>query len=892
VLIMSRLGSLWRNLRHRDRVDRDLDEELRSTVDALADEKMRAGMSRDGARRAAALELGGIESVKERVRDVRSGSVLTGIGRDLAYTWRLMKRQPAFVLVSVLTLAVGIGANTAIFTLVDAVLLSSLPVERPEQLIAVDVVTDRGRRQNVSYPVFERLREKTRTFSRLFAALGGINHMAMLGPEPGREPEDVGVQLVTPEYFDVLGVRPYAGTGLARTAAEDPDAVVVISHDFWVRRFASDPLILGKHLIVKEQPLTIVGIAPAGFFGEVPGRAPDIWTPLTMQPRFDRGSSLLDRANVGWLKVVARRKPDVTMAQVDADLKGALESLQTNPPSDLGRYIRSISFLASDASRGLPEFRDRYSLPLRVLSGFVALVLLVACANVANLLLGRAAARRHEIGIRLAIGAGRGRLVRQLLTESLVLAVIGGGLGVLVAWAGSDVLMAVASRDSAGIAIDVTPNLRVLVFTAAMSLATVGLCGVAPALVGTRVDVGSVLKAGSQSVTRGQLSRTLVVAQVAVSLVLLTGAGLFLQTSSNLRTRDVGYAADDLLEVRVSPESSGYSPDQLPALGRRIIDRLSAVPGVDEVSVAHAGFGWGISTTCCIAVEGYVHDAGEDRVMRTLSVAPGYFGTMRLPLERGRDFTIQESATTARGRVSSAIVNHAFVRRYLGNRDPIGSRFGWGDPPTVRYEFTIVGVARDAVHADLRDQERPFVYFPSLVGSTYVVRTSAPPASVASTLDQAMRGVDRRLDAQVRTVSRAIDEAVVRERLLSQLSTVFAVLALLLAALGLYGVTSYAVVSRTREVGVRMALGAARSSILGMEMHRAMRLVLVGVVIGVPAAILAGRTIRGQLFGVSATDPLTLTIVAAVLTLVTGAAALIPARRASHLDPVVALRFE
>ena len=890
--LLRRIIAGVRGLFHKARIEREMDEELRGYLDAAAEQRMLAGVSREDATRAARAGMGSAEAVKDRIRDVGWESLVESFVQDLRYAVRMLRTSPGFAAVAVLTLALGIGANTAIFTLVDAVLLTALPVESPRQLVVLDVITARGEKQNLSYPLFERIRGDVDAFSGVFAALDGVDHMDVAGPGSSGRSEEAKVQLVSGEYFPVLGVKALVG----RTLAPDDNrpggepGVAVLSYSFWQRRFAGDASVIGANVVVKRQPVTIVGVAPPGFFGEAVGRAPDMWVPLVMQPRFARGMSLLDRPNVGWLRVVGRLRPGASVSTADAALAVAVTRIQSEA-TDFSKYARRITVRSSDGSRGLPDFRERFSLPLRILAGIVSIVLLIACANVANLLLARATARQREMGVRLAIGAGRRRLIRQLFTESLLLASLGGAVGLFVAWWGSRVLLVLASSEPAPIPIDVGLNAHVLVFTSALSLVTVVVFGLAPALTVSRVDVGTALKLNAGTQTRARLSRSLLVTQVALSLVLLTGAALFGQTLRNLRMRDLGFSPDALVEIRIAPQASGYKTEQLPDLSRRLVDRLASAPGVESAAFTHAGFGGGISATCCVAVAGYAHEPGEDRQIRTLGVAPGYFRTLRLPLLRGRDFTAQDGRLDP-NQISVAVVNEAFVRRYLDGRDPLGARFGWGDPPNVKYAVEIVGVVRDAVHEELREEIKPLVYFPFSWGDTFVVRAAGPPDAVVATLRREVQAVDGNLESSMRTVADTLDRAVVREKLLSRLATFFGILATALAGVGLYGLMAYAVVRRTREIGIRMALGAARGVVLRSEMRSAIRLVAMGITVGVPIALAVGRLIRSQLFGISGADPVTFAVAIAVLALVAGAAAYLPARRASHVDPMVALRWD
>jgi predicted permease len=890
--LLRRLVAGFRGLFQNTRTEREMDDELRGYLDAAAEQKMLAGLSREDAIRAAHAEAGSVEAVKDRIRDVGWESIAGSVVQDVRYAGRMLRRSPGFAAVAVLTLGLGIGANTAIFTLVDAVLLTALPVEDPHQLVVLDVVTARGEKQNLSYPLFERIRDDVAALSGVFAALDGVDRMDVSMPGSSGQPEEARIQLVSGEYFPVLGVRALLGRTLAPhddRPGGDP-AVAVLSYNFWKRRLAGDPAVIGASLVIKQQPVTVVGVAREGFFGEAVGRAPDIWLPLVMQPRFARGMSLLERPNVGWLRVVGRLRPGATRNTADAALAVAVAGIQSET-TEFGQYARRVSVRSSDGSRGLPDFRERFSLALRILAGIVAVVLLIACANVANLLLARATAREREMSVRLAIGAGRRRLVRQLLTESLLLAALGGVLGLFLAWWGSRVLLVLASSDSAPIPIDVALNAHVLGFTTALSLVTVVIFGLAPALTVSRVDVGTALKVHGGSQRRARLSGLLLVTQIALSLVLLTGAALFSQTLRNLQRRDLGFAPDALLELRIEPQASGYRPDQFPDLSRRIVDRLKAAPGVASASFTHAGFGGGVSRTCCIAVAGFAHEPGEDRQIRTLGVSPGYFQTMRLPLLRGRDFVAQDGKLDPQ-QITVAIVNEAFVRRYGGGRDPVGARFGWGNPPNVKYAIEIVGVAGDAVYEDLRERITPLIYLPFPWGDTFVIRAAGPPDAVMRAVQREVAAVDANLDSSMRTVAIALERAVVREKVLSRLSSFFAMLAALLAGVGLYGLMAYAVVGRTREIGIRMALGAAGGVVLRAEMRSAVRLVAIGIAVGVPIALGVGRLVGSQLFGVSGADPLTVAAATALLSLVAGAAAYVPARRASRVDPTIALRWE
>ena len=891
-VLFQRLLGMFR----KGKLDHELDDEIKAHLEMWVDENVRKGMSVEEARYAAQRSFGGVDQIKEVYRDRRGVPLIETTLQDLRFAIRVLRRSPVYTTVVVLTLAIGIGANTAIFSLVDAVLIKLLPVNKPEQLVAIDTFSQRGERNNFSYPLFEQLRDRTKTFNGVFAAIDGTSGMEMLGPA-NSEPLTVEVQLVSGEYFPVLGVNAITGRTLTVEDNKVPGAhpVAVINYAFWRNTLGGDDAIVGKSIKLKNQPFTIVGVTPPDFFGESVGRAPDVWVPLMMQPNFDRGESFLGMPNMGWLRVMARLEPGESREQAQAALGVWLSQVQSDQ-GELGRNARRLSRVeVVPGGKGLSETRDKFSKQLWILTAVVGLLLLIACANVANLLLVRASARAREVAVRLAIGAGRGRLIRQFLTESLLLAFAGAVLGLILASWGSRLLLLMASEGAGPIPIDVSLNLRILGFTMLVALITAILFGLTPALSATRQNVNTALKVNTVANPGLPLSRLLVVVQVALSLLLITGAALFVQTLRNLRVRNMGFEADKVVQVRVDAQAAGYKNEQLADLYTRLLKSVESVPGVVSASTSDSGFKTGSSRTCCIAVEGYTFSANEDRQIRTGSVAPGYFKTIGLSMLMGREFQPQDLSTQKKPAsfAKVAIINEVMARRYFGDANPIGKHFGWGDPPDIKYDIEIIGVAANAVYDNLREETSSLIYFPGNRGQLLVVRAAGSPDAVVTSVRNEIRAVDKNLVISgIKTVPQLIDQSLILEALLAKLSSFFGVLALLLASIGLYGVMAYAVVRRTKEIGIRMALGAQPGSVRWMVLRETLRLVIVGVVIGIPAALAATRFISGLLYGLTPTDPISVAM--AVVTLVVSAilAGFLPARTASRVDPLVALKYE
>ncbi len=901
-----RLRSLFR----RSQVEQELDEELRYHLERQIEEHIAKGMTEEEARYAALRAMGGIERRKEECRDTRRVKLIEDLMQDVRYGLRTLRRSPGFTAVAVLSLALGIGANTAIFSLVDPILLRLLPVKNPEQLVVLKVVDERGEEHDdyFFYSLFEQLRARTQVFSGVFANTCGDCRVDMVGPEPGNQMEKARLNLVSGEYFEVLGVNAVLGRTLTTADNQTPGAhpVAVLSYRFWQHRFAGDVSVIGKVIKLKNQPFTIIGVTAPEFFGAEVVRAPDIWAPMMMLNIVLQHRSGLSGMDDQGLRIMARLQPGMREEQAQAELDIFLGQIKSES-GHLGRSIRWMSKIKlSPGRQGFAGFRTWMSQPLSILMAVVGLVLLIACANVANLLLARAARRQKEVAIRLTVGAGRFRLVRQFFTESALLAAAGAVLGLLFAWWGRDIILALMSEYDSSItigSIGAIPDTRVLGFTIAVSLLATLLFGLAPALIATRQDLNTTLKAPAPPLlprSRLSISRFLVIAQVGLSLLLLTGAGLIVQTLRNLRTRDVGFAAEHIIQGKIFAQDAGYKEDQLPGLYSRILERLNSTPGVHSATMSFVGFLYYTSGRCCIVVEGYTHRPDEDRQIRTNDVRPGYFQAIGLPLLLGRDFTPQdiiinpEKFAKEKFAKKVAIINETTARHYFGTANPLGKRIGWGDLQEGEFSYSseIVGVAKDSVYDDIRDKAR-VIYFPSQTGNLLVVRAAGPAAPLVATIRREIQAVDKNIVVDnISTSSQLLDQALVLERLLAKLSGFFALLALLLACVGLYGVMSYDVARRTHEIGIRMALGAQRRDVVGLVLRQTMLLVVIGVIIGLSVALGATRLIASFLYGLTPNDPLTIALAALLLLVVAALAGYLPARRASRVDPMVALRHE
>lgn len=823
--------------------------------------------------------------------------------QNLRQASRALVKAPGFTAVVVLTLALGIGANTAIFTLMDQVLMRALPVEDPASLVTLDAPgPNRGRLEGdhaLSYPMFVDFRDKNTVFSGVFARFPV--GLTMLHENRS---ERVRGDLVTGGYFQVLGLRAAAGRLLGPSDDVVPGGhpVAVLSHGFWLRRFGGSQAIIGKTIRLNGQPMTVIGVSPAGFNGTDTGRAPDLFVPVAMKaqmtPTYD---GLHDRRYI-WLQVMARLKPGVSREQASAAMnvlfrqirEQEIKEIQTTSARFKKRFVET-RLLVEAGGRGFSGVRDQFSTPLVVLMSLVGLVLLIACANVANLLMARAPARQREIGIRLALGASRGRIVGQLVAESLMLSLLGGLLGILVSiWTGH-LLLGALPFESASRTFTSAPDLRVLLFALAVSLLTGVLFGLVPAWQTARPQLLSSLKEeGGSVVSTGhvRLRKGLVVAQVALSLLLLVGAGLFVRSLWNLRALNPGFRVEGLTTFSLDPTLSGYSDARSRALFKQLLEAIGQQPGVLHVSLASTTPLSGDLAISTVSVEGYKAKDGEDMNPHVNWVGPGFLETMGIPLAAGRDFTAADVAGAPR----VAIVSEKMAHYFFGNLNPIGRRFGFGrGQPT---DIEIVGVAKDGKDLDLRSDVARLVYIPfdqeeGLGGMSFFVRT----ASAGSLSADALRRIVRQFDpgipvVDVKSMAAVANESLFVERMVAMLTACFGALATLLAAVGLYGVMTYAVVRRTREIGLRMALGADRRSVVWLVMREVVILVVAGVGLGLPLAIAFSHVVRAQLFGVSQADPLTFVAAAIILVTVALVAGYVPAAAASRVDPMIALRHE
>jgi predicted permease len=827
--------------------------------------------------------------------------------QDVRFALRSLRRAPAFTIVIVLTLGLGIGANTAIFSLMDQVLLRTLPVRAPEELVLLDGPGPFSGRTNnnmtFSVPMFRGLEQGSRDV--MAGMLARYDTSATLST--GTRSERVFVELVTGGYFEVLGVTSVVG----RTLGADDDRmpgghpVVVLSHGFWQRRFGGQSSILNQEIRINNRPMTVVGVAARGFSGLDAGSPADLFVPIMMKAELTPTWNDLDTWRSRWVTIMGRRRPGVTQEQAAAamnvvyrqQLHEDAKTLRASTSDDVRKRFLAKTLLLHPGHRGRSDLRTQFSTPLVVLMAMVGLVLLIACANVANLLLARAAGQQKEVAIRLALGAGRWRVVRTRLTESFLLALGGALVGVLLAWWTTSVLIDTLPFDRAVQNLSADPDLRVVLFAIAISAMTAALFGLAPAFQATKPSLTSALKEEAAAVAGGgrqaRFRKGLVVAQVALSVLLLAGAGLFTRSLYNLRSLNPGFVAENVLQFSVDPALSGYSRERSGALFRQIHDQLASLPGVTSASAAVVPAMTDSEWRSTVQVQGYTRKEGEDMNPTFNGVAPGYFSTMGMPLVSGREF--RETDVLDAPRV--AIINETMAKYFWGTENPLGRRFGLGRIENDN-AIEVVGVVRDAKFTTMRDEIPRFVYVPymqeeALDTMTFYVRSHPDAGGVPGAARQVVQRLDPNLPIfDMKTMEAQVDESLFLERLVAALSMLFGGLATVLAAVGLYGVMSYTVSRRTREIGIRMALGAARGSVLWMVLREVAVMLAAGIVIGLPVAVGLSRFVESQLYGLSPTDPPTLILASTLLSGVAMLAGYVPARRATRVDPMLALRYE
>jgi len=826
---------------------------------------------------------------------------------DLKLAVRGLFRSPLFSIVAVLSLALGIGANTAIFTLIDQILLRKLPVKNPDELVMLyqqgpHSGSNMGARMH-SYPIYEEYRMRGEPLAEVLA-----RRLAAASINVDNQTERVEVEMVSGNFFSMLGVGP--ALGRVFNSQEDDQVyqghpVVVLSHHYWVTRFARDPAAIGKKILVNNYPMSIVGVSAEGFAGIDPARSPQIRVPIQMKPAVVPEWEWVKMADerTRWVQVFARLKPGYTAETAQGPMQGLFTQIRqhemTLPGAKDWSQFQRERFMTGQlkvekAAMGYSSLRNDFSTALVVLMAMVGLVLLIACANVANLLIARGFMRQKEIAVRLSLGASRGQLVRQLLTESVLLSVIGGAVGIFLSIALTRGLISLIPADQP-LLVQPTPDLRILLFTFSLTLLTGVVFGLLPALKASNRDQWGTLKdtVGGIAGTGGSLflRKSLVAAQVALSFLLLFGAGLFVRSLQNLQTTDTGVALDNLVTFRLNPALSGYENQQGVNFYRELLDRLNSSPGVKSAGTAAVSILAGDEWDSTMGVEGHQAKDGEDMQAFMNSLSPGYFKTMEIPFLEGRDFTRADAKEEA----TVAIVNQKFARHFFGDNSAVGRRIGFGTGPQSKLSIEIVGVVADSLYEGPREGVRRQVFIPNWGrgGVTFYMRTT----DASSGAFNLIRNEVKRLDAgmpvyDLKTLQGQLDETLLSDRLIAMLSAGFGLLATLLASIGLYGVMAFIVARRKKELGLRLALGAEPASVIWLVMKEVLLLLTIGLLVGVPSAIALGRYVSSQLFGIEPNDPWMAVGTMAVLTLVSAAAGLIPARRASQIDPILALRYE
>jgi predicted permease len=837
---------------------------------------------------------------------------------------RALAKSPGFTAVALLTLALGIGANTAMFTVLNAVLLRALPVRNPQQLVmlsnpeyhGIGVGDGSGARGLYAYSEFEALRNQNQVFSGIFAADSYLRKVdvAVDDGTRGGESERAGVSMVSGDYFRVLGIRPFLG----RTFTTDVDkvqhanSVAVISHGYWKSRFALDPSILSRKIRIRRTTFDIIGVAQPGFSGETVGFSADMWVPLTMQAEvFPAWTNFLVKptnplGKILWLQVIARLKPRVTREQAQAGINVTLRQIRQadveEMPADRRREYLDSRIQLVDGSRGANNLSESVGEPLKILTAVVGLILLIACANVANLVLARGATRLREIAVRLALGAGRRRLLQQLLTESVVLAVIGGGLGIILAQWADALLLRLVSTGSNPLLLDLRPDGRILAFTLGVSVLTGILSGLVPGFHAVRLELNSALKGAAKGAVRGRgherhlpAGRILVIGQIALSLSVLIVAGLFVHSFQNLAWLNPGFDHDHLLQFDIGfLEASGYKGTAIHQVHKELLARLQNIPGVKGSTLAFMGLFAGNDSGSQISVDGSRPKIDPESHVRNDLVGPNYFNAIGQPLLMGREFVVSDE----RSAQLVGVINQTLARKYFAKSNPVGKRIWFNhDRPQ---QFIVVGVVGDAKHNSLREPDTGQFYLPFFNAGgdepsfcSFQIRYSGNLADVAAGVRAAVKEAAPAVPpVEIRTMNELMGESLTTERVVSQLSSFFGLLALLLASIGLYGVISYNVASRTNEIGIRLAIGAQPRDILRIVLRETMILIAAGVALGLPSVVAARSIISSQLYGVTAFDPVAISVATLVLAVVALAAGYVPARWASRVDPMTALHYE
>ena len=886
------------NLGRGERLSRDIERELSFHFKEHVDELMDRGMSERDAIVAARRRFGSMVSVGERTRDQDVLGWLDSLMADSRYAFRALRRSPVFTTVAIASLALGIGANTAIYSLMDAVVLRSLPVPAPDELVQVNFGgEDRG--GYFTNPLWEQVRDRQTGFQSIAAFSETSFNIA-----DGGEVRNVLGMWASGDFFTLFGMQ--AELGRLFTRADDQrgcSGIGVLGHGFWRSEYGGRPDIIGKTISITGKPFQIIGVAAPGFAGPEVGRDVHVYVPLCAEAYLRGQRSALDRRSNWWLRIIGRREAGLSLAQVAARLTAiAPEAFAATVPPNwaadekIDYQKRTLS--AIPAENGLSGVRDRYGKALYVLMGAVGLVLLIACANVANLLLARSESRQRELAIRMAVGAARRRLVRQLLTESALLAILGAAGGLVIAHWGTAALVGLISTPNSPVTLDLSLNLQVLGFTALVGAATIMLFGLAPAWRATRVSPQTAMKTTARGVVEGSgygrmtLGKALVAAQVALSLTLLVGAGLLIGSLRNLRGLDPGFRSDGLLIASANFGRSGIPAEQLRGTIRGALERMRATPGVTVASTSDLTPIGRSSWNDGIWADGFVAKSEMDRVVWFNEVSDRYFATMGTPLIAGRDF----DATDVPSSMKTAIINQEAARKIFGDVSPLGKQFRTKAGDTFSDPYTIVGVVANAKYQNLRETESPTMYLPASQNPTsagqiiFELRSPTDPLRLVPAVKQILAEAHPLTAVSFSTMQHQVAASLNRERVLALLSAAFGGIALALSMLGLYGVMAYTVARRRNEIGVRIALGADRGRVLGLVLRDVSRVLVVGLVIGAAGALASGKLVSAFLFGLAPADPRVLVSAALLLSAVAVAAGFIPALRAARVDPVAALR--